>query len=119
MPVRSEQDEANDLLETLVFTLGVIVDSDVSSRSRISEAHADAQALAASIPMDGRSARPRIVACLERFNAHREAGRVEAAGWMLAAIQGRIAEKNLPRWEELQIVADKAVQLLVGERNLH
>lgn len=119
MPTHGEDDETDDLLKTLIFTLGVIVNSDVNRRSCISEAYANAQTFAATIPLDGGSARPRIVACLERFATHREAGRVEAAGWMLTAIEERIAEKTLPRWKELQTVVDKAKQLLVGHESLH
>lgn len=119
MPKKSAQNETGDLLETLVFTLGIIVDSDADSRRRISEAYEKAQALVAMIPFEEGSPRPRIVACLEVFSAHKEAGRVEAAGWMLTAIQQRVAEKNLPEWEKLQIVVDKARHLLVPAYDVH
>lgn len=119
MPKVTAQDETDDLMKTLVFTLGVIVDSDADSRSRIAEAYSSAKALAASIPLEDGSARPRIVACLELFRTHKEAGRVDAAAWMLTAVQERIGEKNLPEWEKLQIVADKAAQLLEPKRSLH
>lgn len=119
MSERSAQDEADDLLETLVFTFGVILDSDADRRGRISAAYASAQALVATIPLEDKSARPKIVACLELFTANKDAGKVEAAGWMLAALQERIAERNLPQWEQLQVVADQAVNLLDQHRNLH
>ncbi|WP_082555712.1 MULTISPECIES: hypothetical protein [unclassified Ensifer] len=119
MPRFSVEKETDDLLETLVFTLGVILHSDPDNRRRISEAYIDAQALAAAIPPQDGSARPRIVACLELFRAHKEAGRVEAAGWMLTAIQERVAEKNLPECDKLQVVVDNAKQLLLPKCNVH
>jgi len=119
MPKKSAQRETDDLLETLVFTLEIIADSNAESRRRISEAYENAQRLVATIPFAEGSPRPRIVACLEIFNAHKEAGRVEAAGWMLTAIQQRVGEKNLPEWEKLQIVVDKARHLLVPTHNVH
>lgn len=112
----SADDETNHLLETLIFTLNVIVGSNARDRLCISEAHFSAHTLAASIPLDAGSARPRIVACLERFQAHKEAEEIEAAGWMLTAIQERIAEKDLPEWEKMQVIADKAAQLLPEPR---
>ncbi|MEY9828920.1 hypothetical protein ABIA25_000735 [Sinorhizobium fredii] len=112
----SADDETDHLLETLIFTLNVIVDSKSMGRQRISEAHLTAQTLAASIPLEAGSARPRIVACLEKFQAHKEAEEIEAAGWMLTAIQERIAEKDLPGWEKMQVIADKAAQLLPEPR---
>ncbi|KQX56009.1 MULTISPECIES: hypothetical protein [Ensifer] len=119
MPKKSAQNETDDLLETLVFTSEVIANSDADSRRRISEAYVKAQRLAATIPLEEGSPRPRIVACLEIFNAHKEAGRVEAAGWMLTAIQHRVAEKNLPEWEKLQIVVDKVRHLLGPRYDAH
>lgn len=115
----SADDEANHLMETLVFTLNVIVESAGGDRQRIAAAYSEAQALAASIPWQNGSARPRIVACLERFQAHKEAERIEAAGWMLTALQERIEEQDLPDWQKLKVVADKAVKLLEPKRSVH
>lgn len=73
----------------------------------------------ALIPWEGGSARPRIVACLERFQTYKEAEEVEAAGWMLTAIRERLSEQNLPDWERLQVVADKAAELLEPKPSTH
>lgn len=116
----SANDETDHLLTTLIFTLGVIIDCNAEERQRISEAHSIAQGVAASIPLDGGSARPRIVACLAKSQAHKAAEEIEAAGWMLTALQERIAEKNLPEWEDLQVVVNKTVELLpVPRRSVH
>lgn len=116
----SANDETNHLLETLIFTLSVIIDSKAEDRQRISEAHFSAQTLAASIPLEAGSARSRIVACLEKSQAHKEAEEIEAAGWMLTAIRERIAEKDLPEWEKMQVIAEKAAELLPEpKRSVH
>ena len=117
--MRSAQDEADDLTKSLAFTVGVIADSTPDDLQRIAEAYAEARILAGSLPLEAGSARPRIVACLQRFQAYKEAQRIEAAGWMLSALRERIEEKNLPGWEQLQIVADKAAQLLQPQQSVH
>ncbi|WP_426122468.1 hypothetical protein [Pararhizobium sp. PWRC1-1] len=108
----SADDETNHLLETLIFSLNVIVRSNPGDRQRISEAYFIAKTFAASIPLSAGSPRPRIVACLRKFQEHKEAEEIEAAGWMLMAIQERIGEKNMPEWEKMKLIADKAVGLL-------
>ncbi|MFP3546927.1 hypothetical protein SB748_26185 [Rhizobium sp. SIMBA_035] len=110
--------ESRDLMTTLIFTLGVITESNESARQQIAAAYSEARSLAASIPWDDKSARPRITACLARFNECKEAESVEAAAWMLTAIQERVAEKDLPDWETLKIVADKAAAMLPRPQRL-
>jgi hypothetical protein len=109
-------DETDHLTETLIFTLSVIIEAGPGDRHRIAKAYSRAQNLAESIPSGGGSARPKIVACIEQFRLHKDAEEIEAAGWMLAAIQERIAEKNLPDWEKMQTVAEKAAQILPDPR---
>ncbi|RVH69181.1 hypothetical protein CN198_14030 [Sinorhizobium meliloti] len=104
----SPEDETNHLTETLIFTLNVIVEASPDDRHRIAEAFLSAQTLAASIPIEAGSARPRIVACLEQFQMHKAAEEIEAAGWILCAIQERIAEMDLPEWEKMNAIAHKA-----------
>lgn len=111
-------DETNHLTETLVFTLNVILEANPGDRHRIAKAYSSAQTLAASISLEGGSARPKIVACLEQFRVHKDAEEIEAAGWMLAAIQERIAEKNLPEWRKMRTIARKAAQLLPVQRRV-
>jgi hypothetical protein len=73
------RDETNDLMKTLLFTLGVITGSTPEARQQIADAYSEARELAATIPWEKGSARPRVVACLERFKRHKEAGQVDAA----------------------------------------
>lgn len=49
---------------------------------------------------------------LERFSAYKDAGDVAAAGWMLTAIQERVAERDLPYWRKLRKIVDVAVREL-------
>lgn len=105
-------DEATDLMKTLMQTVGIIAGSTKADRRRIAEAYGEAQVLVAGIAPGDSSARPRIIACFERVNACKAAGDVAAAGWMLTALQERIAEKDLDAWQALKIVADKAAALL-------
>ena len=109
-------DETHDLMSTLLFTLEVITSSRGADRLRIVDAYVEAQTLAASIERDEGSARPRIVACLERFKVCKAAEDVAASAWVLVAIQERIAERDLTGWQTLKIVADKAASLLRPSR---
>ena len=115
--IYTQYDEADHLLETLVFTLDVIASSKAANRERISHSYSEAKAFAASIPLAGADARPRITACLKRFNVLKAAGDLAAAGWMLAALEERINEGDLPHWGELRKVADKAIGLLGGSKS--
>lgn len=99
-------------MDTLTFTLGVIVNSTGGDRQRLMETYEEAQAFAAGIALEDSSARPRIIACLQRFNAYEAAGDIAAAAWMLTAIEERIAEHNLAGWQTLKIVSDQAASLL-------
>lgn len=105
-------DEFEDLAEALVFTLNLIVSVSDDDRRRIAAAYHEARQLAAGIDFDNGDARPRIVACIERFRLLQTAGNIEAAGWMLTALEERIAERNLPNWRKLRTVAKKAAVLL-------
>lgn len=109
-------DETADLLDTLLYTVKVIAMSGPDDKQRIANAYQDACRLAATIGLDDEgSARPRIVACFERFNAYKDAGEVAAAGWMLTAIQERVAERDLPHWRKLRKIVDGARAAHAGE----
>lgn len=110
--MKTQFDEAADLLETLFDTLKIIAMSDELDRQRIANARHDAACLVATIAKEEGSARSRIVACFERFAAYKEAGDVNAAGWMLMAIEERIAERDLPGWRKLRTLANMAARAL-------
>ncbi|MGZ9719083.1 hypothetical protein [Rhizobium miluonense] len=105
-------DETAELLETLIFTIRMIVESSARDKQRITNAYRDARSLVATLDLDGGSARPRILACLEYFNSYKDDDDVAAAGWMLTAIQERVAERNLYGWQKLQEIIDAAVHEL-------
>ena len=109
-------DEAKHLMETIIFTLGVVLENNQASKQRIAHAYSQARELSASIPWENGSVRHRVTACFERFRIHKDAEEVEAAGWMLCAIQERLSERDLPDWESLKIIADKAAALLPPPR---
>ena len=109
-------DESTDLMKSLMHTLGVITVCTVAERKRIAEAYEAAQALVTGIASENGSARPRIVACFERIDVYKATDDVAAAGWILTALQERIAERNLAGWQALKIVADKAAALLRPSR---
>jgi hypothetical protein len=113
-------DEAEDLSNTLAYTVGVIANSDGAERERIATAYHEAQEFAKAMKPAGSSMRPRIEACLHRFKNHQAAGDIAAAGWMLTALQERIDEGDLAEWDKLKIIADKAAQLLsIPKARLH
>lgn len=120
--MKGPRDETADLLDTLMFTVKVIVMSGPADKQRIANAYQDARALAAAIDLDGEgSARPRVVTCLERFQAYKDAGDVAAAGWMLTALQERVGERNLYGWRALRKIINRTVRELPrpGKTALH
>lgn len=108
--------ETTHLMDTLLFTLGVIKRAGDSDRRRLADAYAEAQAAVAGIALEAGSARPRIVACFARFNVYKDTDHILAAAWMLTAIQQRIGERNLDGWPSLKIIADQAASLLRPDR---
>lgn len=104
--------EAADMMEALFHALKIIAASDAPGRQRIANARYDAEQLAAAIAQDAGSARPSILACLERYEAYKAVGDVNATGWILAAIEQRIAERDLPDWRKLRTVANMATRAL-------
>jgi len=96
--------------------LSVIVSVGDDDRRRIAVADHEARRLAAGIDFDNGDARPRIVACIETFRLHQAAGNIEAAEWMLTALEERIAERNLPDWRKLRTVAKKATSFSLAFR---
>jgi len=120
--MKAAHDETTDLLDTLLFTVELIATSGPQDKQRIANAYRDARALAATIGRDGEgSARPRIVACFERFDAYKAAGDVAAAGWMLTALQERVGERNLYGWRALRRIINRTVRELPppGKTALH
>lgn len=105
-------DETEDLAETLIYTMNVIVSSSDGERRRIAAAYHEVRLVAAGIELHNGDARPRIEACLRMFNACRTVGAIEAAGWMLIALEERIAEGDLRHWKELRKIVKQAVNLL-------
>jgi len=114
-------DETADLLMALLFAVRKIVESGVQGKLRIANAYRDARSLIETIDHDCGSARPRVEACLKQFNAYKNADDEAAAGWMLAAIQERVGERNLFGWRRLGEIVDTAVhELLLSEQaSLH
>lgn len=111
-------DESKDLMNSLIETVGIINHHQGHEREQIAEAYADAQALITTIgPDEEGSARPRIVACIEHYRTCRAAGDVAAMGWMLTALQERIAEKDLAGWDIMEAIADKAAKQLPVPRS--
>ena len=67
--MKTQFHESADLLDMLLFTVKVIATSEPGDKQRIANAYQDARRLAATIGLDDEgSARPRIVACLERHS---------------------------------------------------
>ncbi|MCZ7448137.1 hypothetical protein [Rhizobium rhizogenes] len=114
-------DETADLLMALLFTVRKIVESGAQGKQRMAKAYHDARSLMATMDRHRGSARPPVEACLEHFNLHKNADNAAAAGWMLAAIQERVSERNLYGWRRLGEIADAAVrELLPSEQaSLH
>lgn len=105
-------DETTDIMDTLAFTIGLILKSDERDRHRIALAYQEAQTLVASIPLDNGDARPRITACFEHYETYRAADDIAAAGWMLTAIETRLRERNLEGGDLLIPAVERALEML-------
>lgn len=112
--------EIIDLAHTLAWTTNAIAQADMSERIRIAAAYREAQCVVAGIEPERDSRRPRILACFARFTPLQDAEDKAACGWMLAAIQERVMEHDLPGWEELDRLVGSTVKLLqYGAPRLH
>ncbi|SCB39876.1 hypothetical protein [Rhizobium hainanense] len=110
-------DETADMLMALLFAVRKIVDSGVEGKQHIAKTYREARSLMTTIDRHGGSARPRIEACLQHFNVHKNADDAAAAGWMIAAIEERVSERNLYGWRRLKEIVDAAVhELLLSEQ---
>jgi hypothetical protein len=105
-------DETESMSKTLIWTIGMIAQSQQKDSERIALAYQEAQELVAGIPKDHGDARPRIVACFNRSDAYRATDDVACVGWILTAIQERVNERNLPGWPKLRKVVKEARKLL-------
>lgn len=100
----------------LLFVVRNIVGSAPQGKPHIANAYRNARSLVATIDRDCGSARPRIEACIERFNIYKNAGDAASAGWMLAAVQERVGEHDVYGWRRLEQIVDSTVrQLLLSE----
>lgn len=105
-------DEALNVLEPLLVTMMVIAASSPDDKQRIADAYEEACALVATIALDqgDEPGHARIVACFRRFSNCEVAGDVASAGWMLVAIQERVAEPDLCGCGPLREIVEAAVQ---------
>lgn len=111
--MKVSRDETADLMDAIRFALSVMVACDDEDLQRIANAYGEGVALAATIALDGKgSARPRVLACLERHTTCKAAGDVASIGWMLAAIQERVNEGDLFYWRKLKKVVDTTIKQL-------
>jgi len=105
-------DETEALSKTLLWTSGMVLQSNPEDRQRIALAYQEALELVVSIPKDNGDASPRIVACFERSNAYRAANDIACVGWILMALQERVNERNLRDWQKIRKVINQTVNLL-------
>lgn len=112
-------DESADLLQTVLWVFEVIRTNKRAVVQRIAETYAEAQRLVATIPKEDGSARPRIVACFARWSVYRDKDDLAGTGWILTAIQERIAEGDLPDSAAIKILIDQAVAMLPNPKRLH
>jgi hypothetical protein len=106
-------DEPADLLLSLLFSVKTIIGSGPQGKQHIAKNYRNARSLMATIDRDRGSLGPRIEVCLKQFHAYKKAGDAASAGWMLAAIQERVSERNLYGWRRLGQIVDTAVQELL------
>ena len=107
-------------MDTIVFTLGVILESDGAAKQRIANAYSKARIVAATLPWEGGSARPCVVACTEQIQVHMEAEKSRRRDGCSALFSERLSEKDLQDWESLRIIGDKDAALLPSQqRDIH
>lgn len=109
-------DESLELMKTLYGIVNAILAESDEGRRRMAEIYAQAQEHVATIPLEARSARRRIVVCYQHWDMFRLRNDVAGSGWVLTAIQQRIGEKDLPDWPKMQSLVERAVAMLEGPR---
>lgn len=105
--------ERDALAGTLLVTVCEIIQGNDEQRQRIAIARLEARALLRAMQADGARKHECIVACFDKYNSLTEANDKAACAWMLAAIQERLCEHDLPNWKELLELAKEAEKLLL------
>jgi hypothetical protein len=105
-------DETEALSKTLLWTTGMVLQSNTEDRQRIALAYQEALELVVCIPKDNGDANPRIMACFERSDAYRADNDIACVGWTLMALQERVNERNLRDWRKIRKVIVHTVKLL-------
>jgi hypothetical protein len=106
------KNETEHLSNTLAWACGMVLQGSPEDRQRVASAYQEAQELIAGIPKDNGDVRPRIVACFKRSDAYRTANDISCVGWILAAVQERVNERDVPDWRKLRKVVDSTVKIL-------
>lgn len=113
-------EEAEAMSKTLIWAVGMVMQSGPTDRELIAHAYQEAQDLVATIEKDNGDARPRIVACFERSDTYRAVEDIACVGWILTAIQERVNERDLPDWRKLRKVVSNTVKMLsVSKPTVH
>ncbi|TRB17085.1 hypothetical protein [Rhizobium rhizogenes] len=105
-------DETEALSKTLLWTTGMVLQSNPEDRQRLALAYQEALEPPVGIPKDNGDASPRIMACFERSDAYRAANDIACVGWTLMALQERVNERNLRDWRKIRKVIIHTVNLL-------
>lgn len=112
IPSAGVRDELADLAITLASVIEAIVRSDPTDVRRIGEAYRAGRALMAGIARDAEGSRPRILAGFARYETAKTAGDLAAMGWLLAAIEERLGERDLDGGAELHRIVGGVASLL-------
>ena len=110
-------DETSDLVQALLVVDEAITRSRGDTRRLIVESYADAQACVLALTAERRPPAARVKACFARYKVFKDADDVAAIGWLLTAAQERIAQKNLPAWPMLDMIAGRAARKLTVSRH--
>ena len=109
--------ETEEIEESLVFAYEAVKQANTLMRARIRQVYVEALEHAAELPTADGSARPRIVAFLQRLEPYKARRDMAGVGWLLAAMQERLNERNLMGWKRLKAIADATVEMLEQPSN--
>jgi len=101
-------DETGDIVQALLLVDEAITKSQGDTRRLIVESYTDAQAYALGLVVERKKPLARVKACFERYKLYKDSDDVAAIGWLLVAAQERIAQKDLPLWQMLESIANRA-----------
>ncbi len=105
-------DDERNVVKALLYAINIITQQKDENLQRIADDYEEALELIASFELNSDLSLSRTMARFVHYYPDKTSNSLAFAGWMLAALQQRIHERDLPDWEKLGRLIDTTVALL-------